>query len=430
MMHTYYFIHGRQPHIGRAELEAIFGAPAIQPFTQHASRLTQNKPLNPNALIQRLGGSMRICMPIGSFDYTQPRCTLARLENILFNNITETAALDGKIMLGISSYGTAISTKQLHGLGLSIKKQLKKHRSGSVRIIPNKQPILNSAQVLRNKLTKKSGYEFVLIRNGSTIFVCKTLAIQDIDAYAARDQARPWRDAKVGMLPPKLAQIIINLAIGRLGFEDKNNLGLDIAQTADAVQTVVLDPFCGTGVLIQEARLMGYVGHGADIDPRIGEFYLKNMEWLSKQYPDIPNSSWQLADATNATWEKSEFYDDNSVVRRIPLSFDTIAAETYLGRPLSAPPLDEVLQKIIQDVDTIHKKFLLNVARQTRPGFRLCLAVPAWFLKGRIKHLPILDHLTDIGYTRLSFKYAKDKDLIYRRENQIVGRELLVLIRK
>lgn len=62
----------------------------------------------------------------------------------------------------------------------------------------------------------------------------RTSFVQDIESYTARDQARPMRDARVGMLPPKLAQIIINLALS-------NN---DI--------TEVLDPFCGTGVVLQE----------------------------------------------------------------------------------------------------------------------------------------------------------------------------------
>jgi hypothetical protein len=37
--------------------------------------------------------------------------------------------------------------------------------------------------------------------------------IQDIDAYSARDTGKT-RDMEVGMLPPKLAQMMLSLALG------------------------------------------------------------------------------------------------------------------------------------------------------------------------------------------------------------------------
>ncbi len=53
--------------------------------------------------------------------------------------------------------------------------------------------------------------------------------MQDVDEYAARDQARPKRDAYVGMLPPKLAQTLINNAYGN--------------ELSGEKRVTVLDPF-------------------------------------------------------------------------------------------------------------------------------------------------------------------------------------------
>jgi hypothetical protein len=53
--------------------------------------------------------------------------------------------------------------------------------------------------------------------------------------------------------------------------------------------------------------------------------------------------------------------------------------------------------------------------------------VPTWRGKHEFLHLPTLDYLDDLGYTRIRFKHVDDEDLIYHRENQVVGRELLVL---
>lgn len=61
---------------------------------------------------------------------------------------------------------------------------------------------------------------------------------------------------------------------------------------------------------------------------------------------------------------------------------------------------------------------------------RICLAVPAWKTRKGFIHLPLLDSLEKLGYTRVSFVHADNNKLIYHREGQVVGRELVVLIRK
>jgi hypothetical protein len=101
-----------------------------------------------------------------------------------------------------------------------------------------------------------------------------------------------------------------------------------------------------------------------------------------------------------------------------------------LGKPLSSLPSQKILEQIQSECNEIHKKFLINIGQQIKPGTRLCLAVPAWKTKSGFLHLPVLDHLTDMGYTRLSFVHAKNGDLIYHREGQVVARELVVLEKK
>jgi len=53
--------------------------------------------------------------------------------------------------------------------------------------------------------------------------------------------------------------------------------------------------------------------------------------------------------------------------------------------------------------------------------------VPAWFVGQDAKHLPVIGTLGELGFKRVAFEHALDQDLIYHREDQIVGRELLVL---
>src|SRR4030095_6950860 len=180
---------------------------------------------------------------------------------------------------------------------------------------------------------------------------------------------------------------------------------------------VILDPFCGTGVLLQEALIHGYQVIGSDIDLRMIEYTKTNMEWLRKKYNEGFLRTLEVRDATVYKWFEMNFVD-------------AIASETYLGRPFSALPIPEVLNVVMRDVDTIHKKFLQNVTRQTKPGFRMCIAVPAWKTRTGFKHLKTLDSLEELGYTRVSFVHVRNEDLIYHRPDQIVGRELVVLKRK
>ena len=160
---------------------------------------------------------------------------------------------------------------------------------------------------------------------------------------------------------------------------------------------------------------MGFGAYGTDLEPRMIEYSQTNLAWLVSKF-QTPSSKFQLSqgDATNHTWQ----------------TFETVACETYLGRPFSALPSPQALDEVMRDVDTIHRKFLQNLATQTKPGQRLCIAVPAWKTKSGFKHLKTLDNLADLGYTRSVFKHVETLDLIYHRPEQIVARELVVLTRK
>jgi len=103
--------------------------------------------------------------------------------------------------------------------------------------------------------------------------------------------------------------------------------------------------------------------------------------------------------------------------------------ETYLGKPLVNEPSAALLSDIKYECNRIIKDFLKNLASQLEPGTPLCIAVPAWHTSHGVQHISALDDLENIGYNRIDFIHASREELIYHREDQIVGRELLVLIR-
>ena len=219
------------------------------------------------------------------------------------------------------------------------------------------------------------------------------IGVQNISEYAKRDQARPARDAKVGMLPPKLAQILINLC-GLLPEKSR-----------------VLDPFCGTGVVLQEAFLMGYLPYGTDLSERMVDYTKRNLEWIG-----CTKFEAEVGDAMSFSWTGK---------------VDAVVAEAFLGQPMSQPPADIKLKHEKMRCKDIISGFLKNLSGQIESGTPVVLAVPAWLRSnGDYSRLNILDEVEDMGYNVKKFINLGQKDLLYYREGQIVAREIIVLRKK
>jgi tRNA G10 N-methylase Trm11 len=203
------------------------------------------------------------------------------------------------------------------------------------------------------------------------------------------------------MLPPKLAQIMINLAVG---------------SSPDPL--IILDPFCGTGVVLQEALLMGYQAYGSDISSQMINYTKQNLDWLRQHFDiaKLPEPVLEVKDATSAIWQSH---------------FDAIVSELLLGPPLTKLPKTVELDLIRQRCDQELTDFLKNIAPQMSTNTRMCLAVPAWQVaEGQFIRLPSLDHLHLLGYNQPSFvELLKPTGLIYARSNQRVARELLIITR-
>ncbi len=240
-------------------------------------------------------------------------------------------------------------------------KQKLKTAGRSVRLLPNSAPEISDAAALHNHLGSNPNKQELLYIYADKPYFATLTGVQNLNAYAARDQERPKRDARVGMLPPKLAQILINLAAGDGGGRapGRNRVsGPDGRETSGRTRgPVILDPFCGTGVVLQEAALMGFTPYGSDLEPRMIEYSRINLEWLGHE------ARLEVGDATKHRWQPP---------------IDAIASEIYLGQAFSAPPSEEKLADVRHVTEQILRGFLKNLAPQIRSGTPLALAIPAW----------------------------------------------------
>lgn len=390
-------ILGRQPELSLAELEQRFGSDAVDPFN-NSSAIVETDDFD----IQKLGGVVKAGKVVAELD----RADWPRLSrDIVQRYANEYKAFDGKLTLGISVYGKEVAAREVGRTGLALKQSLKKH-GRSVRLIPNDGPALSTATSHHNKLgLAPNKLEIMVIYGRSSVIVADSTGTQNITALAARDQGRPKRDAFVGMLPPKLALMMINLSgITRESHADD-----------DASRLTILDPFCGTGVVLQEAALLGFNVYGTDLAEKMIDYSKQNIDWLAAKH-QIGSVRIEPGDAIEHTWQPP---------------VDAIVAETYLGQPFSAPPAPDKLDKVKRIVDHITTKFLENLSAQIKPGTLLCLGVPAWRdARGNFTHLGTIKKLESLGYERQALKNVDSNQLIYYREDQVVARELLLLVKK
>lgn len=381
-MSEYITLLGRQPEISLAELSAVFGEENVALFSPQAA-LVQSDSFD----IQQLGGTVKAGRVV-----TRTRGGWSEVNKKVTHDYTEKwRDHDGKITLGISAYDLAVSARQLQKLGLSLKSSLKKH-GVSLRLIPQTEAALSTATSHHNKLgLSPNKVELMIIHDRGEIIIAESTGAQNITALAKRDQARPRTDAFVGMLPPKLALMMLNIA---------GNLPQDAR---------ILDPFCGTGTVLQEAALRGFTPYGTDLSEKMVRYAKENLEWIYNSLHREPDYTVEEADAMDAIWQQP---------------IDAVVCETYLGQPFSAPPKPEKLEQVVGNCNHIITQFLKNIHSQLATGTPLCIAVPAWRAEnGTITHLPIAQakKLESIGFI------VKTKNLLYYREGQVVAREILSL---
>ena len=382
----YIAILGRQPALGIAELERLY-----QDVSWHSS---MSATFNTDSFsIERLGGTQKA----GRVILEMPRGDWRTISMKIVQHYTKAwAGYDGKITIGLSAYNFDISPRDVQKTGLILKSKMK-NLGVSLRLVPNTDIALNTATSHHNKLgLSDNKVELLIVRNqNGKIIVAESTGSQNIRALAARDQGRPKRDAFVGMLPPKLAQIMINLS----GNPDGR----------------ILDPFCGTGVILQEAALLGHDVYGTDLAEKMISFTQTNLEWLRDKYNLSFGAELNDGDATSTTWKS-------------PIA--AVVAETYLGQPFSAPPSPSKLTEVRGNCNHIITQFLKNIGTQIEPGTPVCIAVPAWKdTYGDFTHLPLIQKVEDLGYSEVRFSTINNEQLLYYREDQVVARELLVLLK-
>ncbi len=283
------------------------------------------------AFFKRLGGSIKMGIIVDDpFSY---------IEQDLLHQIEVNEKLPFSVSFYVAGSETTLK-KQKTQLGMKFKNWLKES-SYKPRFVDNPRELVTPSVLLDKNHVLEKGFELNLLENPKTHQKewGVTIAVQDYEGFSIRDYDRPKSNKFKGMVPPKLARIMVNLA------------GCEPGST-------IWDPFCGSGTILQEALLLGYKVIGSDIDHRSILETKTNLEWLCETFM-ISHKNYEIF--------------PHDVKEGIPkgLKFDAIVTEPFLGPVLRQEITVQRFQEIVQEVDPVYKalyKIMEDADKTTKTG--------------------------------------------------------------
>jgi tRNA G10 N-methylase Trm11 len=375
---TYLFITGNHPYISIAELFGRYPKAEFQ-FSADGFVIMESDAEIDQSEFDKLGGSLKCADVI----YESGR-------DGLINAISElltTHYRDSKLDYGLSIYG--YPEKQLRPILLELKKELRKKEIKS-RFINNEFRNISAAQY---KSIKGKGVEVIVAKADEGFLIGETVGVQDIDFYSKRDYGKPFRDMQMGMLPPKLAQILINIS----GADGK-----------------IWDPFCGSGTIVMEGLLMGKEMVGTDISESRVEGAKRNIDWLKNEFNIESDAELFVHDAT----------------KPIDKKFDAIVFEGDLGIPHNKFIDPRKLEGVIDQLDDLYVRFFQNLKSMKCDKPIVC-ALPFFrsHETGEVDLGKTIQKIEKMGFKRTPLlpDVIQKPDMFvlkYIREDQAVGRAI------
>lgn len=386
MNSKYLFLLGRNEALSLAELRAVF--PDVH-FEKKFDGFFEGDVTfeNPQKFLDRIGGVLQI------LEVIKKDIPMVDIENSLFEILKEKFhGQTSKVTFGLNAYGNLKNS--LRTYLLNVKKKLKAEGL-KVRFVNKNFQNVARGVIFEEKLISQ-GIDLSIFPDGPNVTIAKTVALQDVEGYEKRDYGKPFRDAKSGMLPPKLAQVMINIAVGNKNFDG-----------------TIFDPFCGTGTVLMEAVLMGYPAIGSDMDVKMVEGAKKNLEWLGK------NGHVFQEDARKITAEQ--------IIPHLSGKKLAIVTEPYLGPPLTHAIPSGKLNQIMAELEILYLNFFQNLKKCVPKGTVSVFLFPCFRVERSWQFLPgIVEKIKALGYSEVAL--SQSGRLIYERPDQMVGRVITKFI--
>lgn len=396
----HFLVFGTHPRLSLAEFKAIRPDLKAAPTVCGPAAIVDDATWDGAAFMQKLGGTVKL----GDVLLELPK-----------DGVTADAIADlirskprgGKVMFGLTAYGgTPQTKKRLENLALDVKRSLSR-KGFPARWVTSENGALSPAAVAKLHLTT-DGYDVVLLAHGDTVSIGFTTEVQDADAWSLRDYGRPVRDDENGMLPPKLARMMANLA----GCPEKG---------------VILDPFCGSGTVLMEAALATKASKiiGSDNSAEQVAATAKNLEWCVTKRILRPDDAARF---------KVFQADVRNLSRHVQTgSVDRVVTEGYLGPPLTGHETLETLKRNVKEISDLWRDTFAALHPLMKEGGRIVCVWPSFKSSHGVarvdlsadpdlpKRFKIVDPLGDWD--------TSQDPLLYHRPSQRIMRRIVILER-
>lgn len=420
-MHRYFFSLGRNPTLSVAEIHTVLINKHVMYQIVILSKeifvISTTIPLHPADLMQTLGGTIKIGEAFDEIGFDQSSKKFDQItESDYFLKHFISEKTSSKLHIGISLYDAGTTEQlldSLENLLPSLNQNLKDHlKEKGVRVgfVQQRERILSSVSVAKNKLLR-NGVEIVLIATKDKVIIGKTIVVQEFEQFSFRDFQRPFKDKRSGIMPPKLARMMINLA------------GLEKGDT-------LLDPFCGSGTILQEAIVLEYKNIiSTDISEKAIQDTKNNIDWLFSRLVGPPRTSYNLTIQQTDAEKISQAIKQNSI--------KGIITEPFLGPPLFKKSTPVHVQNTFKTLLVLYEQVFSEFKKILIPGGRVVIIFPVFEFENKYFFLEILEALKKLGFDQTEIlpkkclqypdiKLTARNSIIYGSPHDFTQREILV----
>lgn len=315
---------------------------------------------------------------------------------------------EGKILFGLSLYTNSSKLQRdFKNLPIQLKKAFKE-QDRVVRWVTGDQGDISPAAIIKMNMTEE-GYDLCLALTNEFAYIGLTTHVQNIDAWSLRDFGRPIRDTVNGMLPPKLARMMVNL-----GLENK-------------ASGTFLDPFCGGSTTLMEAILMHPTLSiiGSDVDAKQIQDSQTNLDWMVAQKLITTDQRKRIQLMVSPAQNLHHQLKPNSI--------DTIVTEGFLGTPLRGYEPQQQLEQQAKSIEGIWKNSFASFANIQKTGGKLVTICPEFQTNQGHARVQLAQLASEQGYRQIDTLVGWGKsgfELTYARPDQKVKRIICVFIKE
>lgn len=379
--------------------------------------------VNIESTLLRLGGTMKIAKIYQVFD-RKPQLEI--LIEKSYDGVHSRIMSIKKVLVGVCTYNLPERDNKLVTDFLKIFKKYLTAVGYMSRYLNKSNANLDTALALTEDVIHK-GVEFNFAELEGKFYGSYTVAAQDFRIYAMRDYHKPYRDNQAGMLPPKLAQIMVTIGES---LEKEQGAGKELKTS------LLYDPFCGSGTILMESLLSRHNCIGSDIRPETVFGARENCEWVQKEFPHTEHYSFTTFDQDITNLDVPTLLE-----KYVPTM---VVSESYLGPYFKKKPTLDEMKTVQANLGDLYKKAIQKFGQLRIPViFAIAAhkhgqtyvfneAITEAIKSAKLKPVPLLPNWILKRFTpeqAVTAGYALDRHtLIYDREDQIVAREIFVLM--